>query len=88
VNVAAAMSSGATPDTSEISPEDRRVALCLNDMVQLDSDQIEAMRQQLVGMFTEVRKSYEEGSLSDWEMRTIKEFYKSFCVAVDMHRKR
>jgi tetratricopeptide (TPR) repeat protein len=88
VNVAAAMGSGATPDTSEISPEDRRVALCLNDMVQLDSDQIEAMRQQLVGMFTEVRKSYEEGSLSDWEMRTIKEFYKSFCVAVDMHRKR
>jgi tetratricopeptide (TPR) repeat protein len=75
------------PDTAEISPEDRRVAMCLNDMSQLDSDQIEAMRQQLVGMFTDVRKSFEEGSLSDWEMRTIKEFYKSFCMAVDMHRK-
>jgi len=74
-------------DTAEISPEDRRVAMCLKDVAQLDSDQIEAMRQQLVGMFTDVRKSFEEGSLSDWEMRTIKEFYKSFCMAVDMHRR-
>jgi tetratricopeptide (TPR) repeat protein len=74
------------PETSEISPEDRRVAMCLAEMTNLDSDQIEAMRQQLISMFTDVRRSYEEGVLSDWEMRTIKEFYKSFCVAVDMHR--
>jgi hypothetical protein len=84
---APAPASGIT-DTSEISPEDRRVALCLNDMRELDSDQIEAMRQQLISMFTDVRKSYEEGNLSDWEMRTIKEFYKSFCIAVDLHRRR
>ena len=75
-------------ETTEISPEDRRVAMCLNDMRALDSEQLEAMRQQLISMFTEVRKSYEEGNLSDWEMRTIKEFYKSFCVAVDLHRRR
>ncbi len=75
-------------DTTEISPEDRRVALCLNDMKELNSDQLEAMRQQLVSMFTDVRKSYEEGDLSDWEMRAIKDFYKSFCVAVDMHRRK
>lgn len=74
------------PETSEISPEDRRVAMCLNDMRELDAEQIEAMRQQLISMFTDVRRSYEEGTLSDWEMRTIKDFYKSFCVAVDVHR--
>lgn len=73
-------------DSAEIHSDDRRVALCLNDMKQLDTDQIEAMRQQLIGMFTDVRKSYEEGTLSDWEMRTIKDFYKSFCIAVDMLR--
>lgn len=75
-------------DTAEISPEDRRVAMCLSDMADLDTNQLEAMRQQLVSMFTDVRKSYEEGTLSDWEMRTIKEFYKSFCVAVEMHRRK
>lgn len=75
-------------DTSEISPEDRRVALCLNDMRNLAPDQLEKMRQQLIGMFTDVRKSYEDGLLSDWEMRTIKDFYKAFCVAVDMHRRK
>ncbi|MCC6545716.1 hypothetical protein IT570_01000 [Candidatus Sumerlaeota bacterium] len=88
---AAAAEHGAPPVTSEtadISPEDRRVALILSDMRELDSDQLEAMRQQLIGMFTDVRKSYEEGVLSDWEMRTIKEFYKSFCIAVDLHRRK
>lgn len=74
-------------DSQDINPDDRRVALCLNDMKELDSEQVEAMRQQLVGMFTDVRRSYEEGTLSDWEMRTIKDFYKSFCVAVDVLRK-
>lgn len=85
---ASAEKAGEPNDTTEISPEDRRVALCLHDMQELDGEQIEAMRQQLIGMFTDVRKSYEEGSLSDWEMRTIKDFYKSFCVAVDMHRRK
>jgi hypothetical protein len=74
-------------ETSEISPEDRRVALCLNDMKGLTPLQLEHMRQQLIAMFTDVRKTYEEGLLSDWEMRTIKEFYKAFCVAVDQHRR-
>ncbi|MCB2155725.1 hypothetical protein KQI84_12645 [bacterium] len=74
-------------DTSEISPEDRRVLLCLNDMKDLTPEQLEKMRQQLIGMFTEVRKTYEDGLLSDWEMRTIKDFYKAFCVAVDQHRR-
>ena len=78
--------SQASAETSEILPEDRRVAMCLNDMRELDPNQIEAMRQQLISMFTDVRRSYEEGTLSDWEMRIIKDFYKSFCVAVDVHR--
>ena len=75
-------------ESSEITPDDRRVELCLNDMKDLDSEHLEAMRLQLVSMFTDVRKSYEEGDLSDWEMRAIKEFYKAFCVAVDLHRSR
>lgn len=74
-------------ETTEISPEDRRVALCLGDMRNLTPDQLEKMRQQLISMFTDVRKTYEEGLLSEWEMRTIKDFYKAFCVAVDQHRK-
>lgn len=77
----------AAAETSEISPEDRRVALCLNDMKDLNAQQLEAMRQQLIGMFTDVRKTYEEGLLSDWEMRTIKDFYKAFCMAVEEHRR-
>lgn len=73
-------------DTSEISPEDRRVAMCLNDLRDMDNDQIESMRQQLLSTFADVRKTYDDGLLSEWEMRTIKEFYKAFCVAVDIHR--
>ncbi len=84
---AAEQQEGGRSDTSEISPEDRRVALCLNDMKDLTPDQLEKMRQQLISMFTDVRKTYEAGLLSDWEMRTIKDFYKAFCMAVDQHRR-
>lgn len=75
-------------ESGDISPEDRRVELCLNDMKGMTPAQLEKMRQQLVGMFTDVRKSYDAGDMSDWEMKTIKEFYKAFCVAVDQHRRR
>lgn len=75
-------------ESGEISPEDRRVELCLSDMKELSPEQLEKMRQQLVGMFTDVRKSYDAGLLADWEMKTIKEFYKAFCVAVDQHRRK
>lgn len=75
-------------DSFEITPDDRRVELCLADMRDLDSTHLEAMRFQLVSMFTDVRKSHEEGTISDWEMKAIKEFYKAFCVAVDLHRSR
>jgi hypothetical protein len=74
-------------ETTDVSPEDRRVALCLNDMKAMTPEQLEHLRQQLISMFTDVRKTYEEGLLSDWEMRTIKEFYKAFCMAVDQHRR-
>lgn len=75
-------------ESGDISPEDRRVELCLNDMKGMTPAQLEKMRQQLVGMFTDVRKGYDAGVLSDWEMKIIKEFYKAFCVAVDQHRRR
>ncbi|MDX1973650.1 MAG: hypothetical protein SFY68_14060 [Candidatus Sumerlaeia bacterium] len=85
--IAGVAAAGGVTETTEISPEDRRVALCLGDMRNLTPDQLEKMRQQLISMFTDVRKTYEEGLLSEWEMRTIKDFYKAFCVAVDQHRK-
>jgi Flp pilus assembly protein TadD len=85
--IAGVAATGGVTETTEISPEDRRVALCLGDMRNLTPDQLEKMRQQLISMFTDVRKTYEEGLLSEWEMRTIKDFYKAFCVAVDQHRK-
>ncbi len=84
---AAASHDAVIADTSEISAEDHRVAQCLNDMKDLTNDQIEAMRLQLLAMFNDVRKTYEDGLLSDWEMRTVKDFYKAFCVAMDLHKK-
>lgn len=75
-------------ESHEISPEDRRIELCLNDMRELSPEQLEKMRQQLIGMFNEVRKTYEDGFVSEWEMKTIRDFYKAFCVAVDQHRRR
>ncbi|MEQ8819086.1 MAG: hypothetical protein RLY93_02500 [Sumerlaeia bacterium] len=78
--------SRAPTDTVEIPPDDLRVAMCLDDMKNMTAQQIEAMRNQIFTMFTDVRKTYEDGLISEWEMRTIKDFYKSFCVAMDKYR--
>ena len=61
------------------------MALCLKDLRGLPRDQVERMREQIIMMFNEVRRTYEEGLISDWEMRSIKEFYKAFNVAVDQY---
>ena len=45
------------------------------------------MREEIIMMFNEARRTYEEGLVSDWELRVIKEFYKAFNVAVEIHRK-
>lgn len=74
-------------ESADIGAEDVRVKRCLEDFKSLSNEQIESMRQELISMFNVTRKTYEDGLLSDWEMRTVKDFYKAFCVAVDIHRR-
>lgn len=83
----AAAAPAAEPGTGSLSPDDRRVALCLRDMRGLSPERLEKMRQHLVGMFTDVRKCYEQGLMAEWEMAAVKDFYKAFCIAVDQHRR-
>lgn len=59
--------------------------MCMENLKDLSKEQIERMREQLIMMFNDVRRTYEEGLVADWEMRSIKEFYKAFNVAVDQH---
>ncbi|GEM_PF-1966981 len=74
-------------ETAEIYPSDNRVARCLDDMKDLSNDQVERMREEIVRMFNETRRTYEDGHLSEWEMRIVKEFYKAFNVAVEIRAK-
>lgn len=72
-------------ETAEILPTDHRVEMCLADLKGLTRDQVEEMREQLIMMFNDARRNYEEGLVADWELRAIKEFYKAFNLAVDRH---
>jgi tetratricopeptide (TPR) repeat protein len=74
-------------ETAEILPGDIRVSRCLADIADLTTSQVENMREEIIMMFNEARRTYEEGLVSDWELRVIKEFYKAFNVAVEIHRK-
>jgi hypothetical protein len=59
--------------------------MCLDNLKGLSHEQVERMREQLIMMFNDVRRTYEQGLVADWEMRSIKEFYKAFNVAVEQH---
>lgn len=74
-------------ETAEILPGDIRVSRCLADIADLTTSQVENMREEIIMMFNEARRTYEEGLVSEWELRVIKEFYKAFHVAVEIHRK-
>ncbi len=74
-------------DTTEIYPSDQRVNMFKNDISNLSREQVESMRRHLVSMFQDVKTNFESGCLQPWEMKIIKEFYKSFCIALELYTK-
>jgi Flp pilus assembly protein TadD len=75
------------PDTSEVLATDRRVFLCKETLKGLDKEHIAALHKHLVNMFSEVQQTYEGGLLEKWELKTVKEFYKAFCIALEQYKK-
>ncbi len=75
-------------ETAEIGPEDRRVIQALADMENLTDSQIAMMHEEVIKMFNDTRRTYEDGLLTDWEMRIVKEFYKAFNLAVEIRSRR
>lgn len=73
-------------DTTEILPTDKRVKYFKGEISKFNYEQIESMRKHLVGMFQDVKKTFEDGCIEPWEMKIIKEFYKSFCVALEQYK--
>jgi len=81
----------AAPQTSEdeieISPQDERVHMCRNSLDGLDNSQMTSMENFLRDMFIDVKNSYDKGTLTPTELRVIKEFYTSFCVAFEQQKR-
>ena len=74
---------GALP---RILPDDPRIQLFKANLENRSPDQIESLYQHLVGMFHDVQEGVEDGVLSEFEGRVIREFYAAFCLAMDSRR--
>jgi len=57
-------------------------------MENLTDSQIAMMHEEVIKMFNDTRRTYEDGLLTDWEMRIVKEFYKAFNLAVEIRSRR
>ncbi|MCX8037955.1 MAG: hypothetical protein N3D11_13075 [Candidatus Sumerlaeia bacterium] len=60
---------------------------CRNTLAKLDNEKLESMGRQLRAMFEDVEASFKAGTLSEWELNILKDFYASFCLAYDQVRK-
>ncbi len=60
---------------------------CRNTLANLDNEKLDSMGRQLRAMFEDVEASFKAGTLSQWELNILKDFYASFCLAYDQVRK-
>lgn len=75
-------------DSVEIAPEDARVLMCRSQLEDLSPDKMLSMERFLRDMFSDVKKSYENGIMSSPELRCVKEFYKAFCIAFEQTKRK
>jgi tetratricopeptide (TPR) repeat protein len=71
----------ARSNTVELPIDDARVMMCKENLSAAETDERMRMYQHLRSMYADVKASYEDGTLSEFEKKVIKDFYKAFCVA-------
>jgi tetratricopeptide (TPR) repeat protein len=60
---------------------------CQKTLGELDVAKLNSMGQHLRMMFDDAEASFRAGTLSQWEMEVLKEFYTTFCTAYDQVRR-
>jgi tetratricopeptide (TPR) repeat protein len=76
----------ASPMTSGVRRE-KWLAFCRQNLADLDPEKLNSMGQHLRSMFSEAETSFQAGTLKQWELEIVKDFYASFCLAYDQTRK-
>lgn len=69
-----------------ITDDDPRVQLCKENLAEYSDKQLNSLKEQMGFMMQEVEEGSDEGFVSDFESKTIKEFYAAFCKAVELYQ--
>jgi thioredoxin-like negative regulator of GroEL len=76
-----------TGQLPKMSQDDPRIQLFKMNLEGRSDEQIESLYQHLVTMFNESQEGVEEGLLSEFEGKVVREFYAAFCLAMDTMRR-
>ena len=71
----------------KMSQDDPRIQLFKMNLEGRSEEEIESLYQHLVTMFNESQEGVEEGLLSEFEGKVVREFYAAFCLAMDTMRR-
>jgi len=63
------------------------LAFCRDTLADLNEERLQSVGQHLRAMFEDAQKSFLSGSLNEFELNVLKDFYTSFCRAYDVVRK-
>ena len=76
-----------TGQLPKMSQDDPRIQLFKMNLEGRSEEEIESLYQHLVTMFNESQEGVEEGLLSEFEGKVVREFYAAFCLAMDTMRR-
>jgi len=60
---------------------------CRQTLGDLNNEKLNSMGQHLRSMFDDVEESFHNGTLTQWELNVLREFYTSFCQTYDQIRR-
>lgn len=73
--------------TGFVSRDDLRVLYFRDQIELMNAEQLASMEKHLKSMYSDIQELYQKGLVESQEVRTVKQFYRAFCIALEQFKR-
>ncbi|MFH0795300.1 MAG: hypothetical protein V2A74_14860 [bacterium] len=73
--------------TGFVSRDDLRVLYFRDQIALMNDEQLGSMEKHLKTMYSDIQELYQKGLVESQEVRTVKQFYRAFCIALEQNKR-
>jgi tetratricopeptide (TPR) repeat protein len=73
--------------TGFVSRDDLRVLYFRDQIEMMNEEQLASMEKHLKTMYSDIQELYQKGLVESQEVRTVKQFYRAFCIALEQFKR-